>query len=147
MPLSSKDLEAYLKLRQLNELITIRGFQRLMRYSSPGKAGRVLKRLKRYGLVERPRSSEYLAKKDLPPELASYIIIRGIIILRTLVYAVYATTTITVYILLAKAPMTLVIFLTALTISYWLESFSIIGINKTCQCGKSSSLIKYSLNG
>lgn len=122
MPLSSKDLEAYLKLRQLNEPVTVRGFQRLMGYNSPGKAERVLKRLERLGLVERTCSSEYIAKKNLPPELASYMVIRGIVVPRTLVYAVYATVTVTVYILLAKPPLSLMILLTALAIPYWLES-------------------------
>lgn len=122
MPLSSKDLEAYLKLRQLNEPVTVRGFQRLMGYNSPGKAERVLKRLERLGLVERTCSSEYMAKKNLPPELASYMVIRGIVVPRTLVYAVYATVTVTVYILLAKPPLSLMILLTALAIPYWLES-------------------------
>lgn len=122
MPLSSKDLEAYLKLRRLNEPITVRGFQRLMGYSSPGKAERVLKRLERLGLVERARSSEYVVKKDLPPELASYIIVRGTAIPRTLVYAVYATATVTVYVLLAKPSVSLMTLLIALTVPYWLES-------------------------
>lgn len=122
MPLSNKDLEAYLKLRRLNEPVTVRGFQRLMGYGSPGKAERVLKRLERLGLVERARSSEYVAKKDLPPELASYIIIRGAVVPRTLVYAAYATVTVTVYTLLAKPPIPLTILLIALTVPYWLES-------------------------
>lgn len=122
MPLSSRDLEAYLKLRRLNEPVTVRGFQRLMGYSSPGKAERVLKRLERYGLVERARSSEYVVKKDLPPELASYMVIKGIVVPRTLVYAVYATVTVTVYVLLAKPPLPLVVLLIALTVPYWLES-------------------------
>ncbi|MEM4880698.1 MAG: hypothetical protein QXP89_01025 [Desulfurococcaceae archaeon] len=122
MPFSSKDLEAYLKLRRLNGPITIRGFQRLMGYSSPGKAERVLKRLERFGLVERARSSEYVAKKDLPPELASYVIIKGIIVPRTLVYAVYATTAVMIYTLLAEPSAPLMVFLTALVIPYWLES-------------------------
>lgn len=120
MPISGKDLEAYLKLRRESEPITIRGFQRLMGYNSPGKAERVLRRLERLGLAEKTPSG-YIARKDLPPELSSYLIIRGLMMPRALVYAIYATATTITYTALAKPPYYTILLLATLIAPYWIE--------------------------
>jgi len=69
MPIGREELEAYLKLRRLGKPITIRGFQRLMYYSSLGQAERVLKRLERLGLDEKNPFSKYIAKNVFPPDI------------------------------------------------------------------------------
>jgi len=63
MPISREEVEAYLRLNRYGKPITIRGFQRLMGYKSPGQAERMLKKLERLGLIERVSSSEFIAKK------------------------------------------------------------------------------------
>jgi hypothetical protein len=122
MPIGREELEAYLKLRRLGKPITIRGFQRLMGYSSPGQAERVLKRLERLGLVEKNPFSEYVVKNELPPELSAYIIIKGYILPRALVYATYATATVVTYTLLARPSEHVLLLLAALTAPYWIET-------------------------
>lgn len=120
MPISSEDLEAYLKLRKRGEPVTVRGFQRLMGYRSPGKAERVLRRLERLGLVEKTPSG-YTAKKELPPELSSYLVIKGFILPRSLVYSVYASVTVAAYAVLAKPSLSILVLLVALVTPYWVE--------------------------
>jgi len=122
MPIGREELEAYLKLRRLSRSVTVRGFQRLMGYSSPGQAERVLKRLERLGLIEKTPSSEYIAKNELPPELSAYIIIKGYVLPRALVYATYVTATIVTYALLTKPPEPLLLLLAAVVAPYWLEA-------------------------
>jgi hypothetical protein len=122
MPTGREELEAYLKLRRLGKPVTIRGFQRLMGYSSPGQAERMLKRLERLGLVEKTPMSEYIAKENLPPELSSYIIIKGYVLPRALIYSAYATTVIVTYTVLARPPPPAAILLLALVIPYWIET-------------------------
>jgi len=122
MPIGREELEAYLKLRRLSRSVTVRGFQRLMGYSSPGQAERVLKRLERLGLIEKTPSSEYIAKNELPPELSAYIIIKGYVLPRALVYATYVTATIVTYALLTKPHEPLLLLLAAVVAPYWLEA-------------------------
>jgi len=122
MPIDREVLKAYLRLRRLSRPVTVRGFQRLMGYSSPGQAERVLKRLERLGLIEKTLSSEYIAKNELPPELSAYIIIKGYVLPRAFVYTTYATATIVTYALLAKPPEPLLLLLAALVVPYWLEA-------------------------
>lgn len=121
MPLSRDDLKAYLKLRKYSNAITVRGFQRLMGFSSPGKAQNVLNRLERYGLIERNEFGEYIVKRDLPPELSMYIVFKGYIAPRALIFTMYITVTVVVYIVLSKPPIHIVTLLSALAIPYWIE--------------------------
>ncbi|MEM0048489.1 MAG: hypothetical protein QXF10_09310 [Ignisphaera sp.] len=122
--LSKEDLEAYLKLRNHGKPVTVRGFQRLMGYKSPGKAQRVLDRLVRLGFAERV-GTEYKARDDLPPQLAMYTIIKGFIVPRILVYAVYSTVTVAVYAILSTPPLYLIILLTSIVVPYWLETIKL----------------------
>jgi hypothetical protein len=122
IPIGREELEAYLKLRKHGEPVSIRGFQRLMGYNSPGKAERVLKKLEKMGLVERTPSG-YIVGRDLPPELSSYIIIKGYVFPRTLLYALYASTVIIVYSILAEPPHPTLILLASIMAPYWIEVF------------------------
>ncbi len=123
--ISREDLDAYLKLRSHGKPISVRGFQRLMNYSSPGKAQRILNRLERLGFIEKTKSNEYIVKADLPPQLAAYAIVKGYIIPRIAIYTLYTTTTITLYIALAKPPIHIAILLIALAIPYWIETIKL----------------------
>lgn len=120
MPVSSKDLEAYLKLRKQGEPVSVRGFQRLMGYKSPGKAERVLRRLERLGLAEKIPSG-YVARKELPLELSSYLVVKGLVLPRVLVHATYATVTAVTYTFIGKPHWYMVVLLIALITPYWLE--------------------------
>ncbi|MCD6487626.1 MAG: hypothetical protein J7K21_00170 [Desulfurococcales archaeon] len=112
---------AWTKLLRHGKPVTVRGFQRLMGYRSPGKAQRILERLRRLGLVERTMSGEYVVSKSLPPYLAAYTIIKGYIIPRSLVSASFATTTALAYSILVKPPIHLLVLLLVLIIPYWVE--------------------------
>jgi len=122
MPIGREELEAYLRLRRYGKPVTIRGFQRLMGYSSPGQAERMLKKLERLGLVEKTQFSEYIARDNLPPELSAYVVIKSYLIPRTLIYATYATTVVATYILLARPPLPAIALLVSLIAPYWVEA-------------------------
>ena len=130
MPISREELEAYLRLNRYGKPITIRRFQRLMGYKSPGQAERMLKKLERLGLIERVSSSEFIAKKDLPPELSQFIIVGGYILPRAVIYTVYSLTSVITYILLANPPIHLIVLLMALIAPYLVEIFSALDLLK-----------------
>ncbi|MEM0059793.1 MAG: hypothetical protein QXE10_05140 [Desulfurococcaceae archaeon] len=109
IPIGREELEAYLKLRKHGEPVSIRGFQRLMGYNSPGKAERVEK-----------TSSGYIVGRDLPPELSSYIIVKGYVFPRSLVYATYSSVVVTTYVLLARPPEPLILLLLLIIAPYWI---------------------------
>ncbi|MEM2511774.1 MAG: hypothetical protein QXX61_01430 [Ignisphaera sp.] len=118
-----------MRIRSYGKTLSVRGFQKLMNYSSPGKAQRVLSRLERIGLIEKNSSNEYIAK-DLPPQLGMYVVFRGYIIPRVLIYATYATATAIVYTALAKPNMNIALLLMALIIPYWVETIKVAKIAK-----------------
>lgn len=130
MSLSKEDIEAYIKLRGYGKPISVRGFQRLMNYNSPGKAQRVLARLERHGFIEKTSSNEYIARENLPPPLAMYIVIKGYLIPRIFVYAIYVTTTVIVYMILVNPPIYLFLLLVALILPYWIETIKTVNILK-----------------
>ncbi|MCC6010629.1 MAG: hypothetical protein LM588_06555, partial [Fervidicoccaceae archaeon] len=69
-------IRVYLKLVRYGKPVTTRGFQRLMNYSSSGKAQRVLQRLERIGLISRTPSNEYVVNRKPSIILTTYIIIK-----------------------------------------------------------------------
>jgi predicted transcriptional regulator of viral defense system len=115
-------IRVYLKLVRYGKPVTIRGFQRLMNYSSPGKAQRVLQRLERMGLISRTPSNEYVVNRKPSIILTTYIIIRNLVIPRSLIYTLYAVSLVFTYILLANPPMYLILLLVSLTIPYITET-------------------------
>jgi hypothetical protein len=115
-------IRVYLKLVRYGKPVTIRGFQRLMNYSSPGKAQRVLQRLERMGLVSRTPSNEYVVNRKPSIILTTYIIIRNLVIPRSLIYTLYAVSLVFTYILLTNPPMYLILLLVSLTIPYITET-------------------------
>ncbi len=115
-------IRVYLKLVRYGKPVTTRGFQRLMNYSSPGKAQRVLQRLERMGLVSRTPSNEYVVNRKPSIILTTYIIIKNLVIPRSLIYTLYAVSLVFTYILLANPPMYLILLLLSLTIPYITET-------------------------
>ena len=115
-------IRVYLKLVRYGKPVTTRGFQRLMNYSSPGKAQRVLQRLERMGLISRTPSNEYVVNRKPSIILTTYIIIKNLVIPRSLIYTLYAASLVFTYILLANPPTYLILLLVSLTIPYIAET-------------------------
>jgi hypothetical protein len=101
-----------------------------MKPEPPGQAERMLKKLERLGLIERVSSSEFIAKKDLPPELSQFIIVGGYILPRAVIYTVYSLTSVITYILLVNPPIHLIVLLMALIAPYLVEIFSALDLLK-----------------
>jgi len=97
-------LNAFLKLLKYGKSIGVRDFQRLMGYNSPGKAKYVLEKLVAIGLLEK-LNHEYKVAKKLPFYLSSYIILRGMLIPRALMYLVFTSSFILIYSILTKPPL------------------------------------------
>jgi hypothetical protein len=115
-------IKAYEVLYRCGDSVGVREFQRLMRYNSPGKAKRVLERLVREGLARTVDGGGYVAVKVLPPKLASYIVIRGKVMPRTLIYAAFSASFIASFVALAKPPAILAVALAVLSLPYWVEA-------------------------
>jgi hypothetical protein len=115
-------IRVYLKLVRYGKPVTTRRFQRLMNYSSPGKAQRVLQRLERTGLISRTPSNEYVVNRKPSIILTTYIIIKNLVIPRSLIYTLYAVSLVFTYILLANPPTYLILLLVSLTIPYIAET-------------------------
>jgi len=115
-------MKAWIKLLRYGEPITVRRFQRLMGYNSPGKAQRILRRLERFKLVERTSSGEYIPIRNTPPYLAAYIILRGYVLPRSLIIAVFITITAITYIILANPPLHIIALLIVISIPNWIEA-------------------------
>ncbi len=113
---------AYMKLLRHGEPVSVRGFQRLMGYRSPGKAQRMLERLSRLGLVYRLENGDYMVSKNLPPYLAAYIVLKGFLVPRSLVFAVFSTVTTATYVLLTEPGIYVTIMFLILAIPYWVET-------------------------
>ncbi len=124
MSLDEEALEAYLKLLRHAKPVTIRGFQRLMGYSSPGKAQRVLSKLERLGFAVKTNTGEYAASRELPIELSMYVVLERFIIPRSLTYAIYSTVVAAVYLVLARPSMQVVALLLALITPYWIDALN-----------------------
>lgn len=115
-------LEYYLKLRSLNRPFGVRDARRILGLTSPGKTQRILNKLIKYGLARRLENGNYVINKDLPFELVNYIILSTFIFPRIIVYSIYSTILATVYILLTR-PLIDVILLALLIIApLWIET-------------------------
>ena len=115
-------LRAYIVLRKHGNPVGIREFQRLMRYRSPGKSKYILDKMVRIGLAIRREDGRYYAVKELPAELNEYIVLRGIFIPRMLVYGVSMAVFSTVFSLLSKPPLFIIVAIYIPVIPYFLES-------------------------
>ncbi len=94
-------LRAYIKLISTGRPVGVREFQRIMGYRSPGKSKYVLDRMVRYGLAVRGEDGKYYPAPRLPPELSEYIVLRGTLIPRILVYGVSTLSFVTIFSLLS----------------------------------------------
>ncbi len=131
----SEVLQAYLKLLRHSGSIGVREFQRLMNYNSPGKAKFILEKLARLGLVERLESGEYKVKEKLPFYLSSYMVLKGILLPRVLVFTIFTTVFALTYTTLVKIPLDTIIAFTIILLPYWIESVKTILTLKKLQKG------------
>jgi len=128
--IDSEALKVYIKLLKYGKPVGVREAQRLLGYRSPGKTQRVLERLVKANLAFRNENGDYVIVKELPPQLASYMVIRKLILPRSLVYATFTTTFVVTYALLTDLPAHLVIVLAIVTIPYWLETAKMVKLLK-----------------
>jgi len=120
--IDAETLQAYLKLLRCSGSIGVRDFQRLMNYRSPGKAKFILDKLTRLGLVERLENGEYRVKSELPFYLSSYMVLKGMLLPRVLVFTIFTSIFALTYIILVKIPIDTTIALIIVLLPYWIES-------------------------
>ncbi len=116
-------LRHYIRLKQVKGPVGVRQAQRLLGLNSPGKAQRVLNRLVKEGLAERRENGKYEILRDPPPELVGKVIIAGRVYPRILMYAAYATTFLAAYVVMARPPLSTVLFGILLVAPLWMEAF------------------------
>jgi len=117
-------LKHYLKLREVGRPVGVREAQRILGFSSPGKAQRLLRKLERMGLAEKTEDGKYAIRSDPPLELIGKVVVRGRLLPKILVLATYTTTITAVYVLLAKPPLDVLLLLLLINIPLWLEAVS-----------------------
>jgi len=117
-------LKYYIKLKDLNHPVGVREAQRILGFKSPGKSQRVLNKLVKLGLATRNNEGKYIISKDPPLELIGKLVIRGRVIPKVLILAIYSTTLSTTYILLAKPTLDVTLLLYLLSIPLWVASIT-----------------------
>ena len=115
-------LEYYLKLRSLNRPFGVRDAQRILGLTSPGKTQRILNKLIKYGLARMLENCNYVINKDLPFELVNYIILSTFIFPRIIVYSIYSTVLATIYILLTRPPIDVILLALLIIAPLWIET-------------------------
>lgn len=115
-------LEYYLKLREIDHPVGVREAQRILGFNSPGKSQRLLRKLVRLGLAYRNEEGKYVIVKDPPLELVGRVFIKGRLLPKMLVIAVYTSTLSITYALLAKPPLDILLLLLLLNTPLWIEA-------------------------
>ncbi|OYT39392.1 MAG: hypothetical protein B6U89_04195 [Desulfurococcales archaeon ex4484_58] len=122
MLIDKKVLEYYLKLREIDHPVGVREAQRILGFNSPGKSQRLLRKLVRLGLAYRNEEGKYVIVKDPPLELVGRVFIKGRLLPKMLVIAVYTSTLSITYALLAKPPLDILLLLLLLNTPLWIEA-------------------------
>lgn len=123
--MSDRDiLKYYIKLREYDHPLGVREVQRILGFKSPGKSQRLLNKLVKLNLAVRDSDGKYIISKDPPLELVGKLIIRGKIVPRILVLAIYNTTLSIAYTLLAKPSLEVTLVLYLLVIPLWISSIT-----------------------
>jgi len=120
--IDKKVLEYYLKLREIDHPVGVREAQRILGFNSPGKSQRLLRKLVRLGLAYRNEEGKYVIVKDPPLELVGRVFIKGRLLPKMLVIAVYTSTLSITYALLAKPPLDILLLLLLLNTPLWIEA-------------------------
>ncbi len=115
-------VRSYIILVRVGKPVGVREAQRILGFNSPGKAKRVLESLVRHGLAYRLENGDYVVYKKLPLELNSYIIVRSIILPRSIVYAVFSTTLALAYILYTKPLIEYTVIILLAISPLWIET-------------------------
>ncbi len=116
-------LRYYLILRELDHPVGVREAQRILGFKSPGKSQRLLRKLVKLGLAERTEDGKYRIVKDPPLELIGKAFVRGRLIPKILVLAVYTTALSITYAILAKPAPDIILLLILLNTPIWIEAF------------------------
>jgi len=106
----------------LNRPFGVREAQRVLGLTSPGKTQRILNKLIKYGLARRLENGNYVINKDLPFELVNYIILSTFIFPRIIVYSIYSTVLATIYILLTRPPIDVILLALLIIAPLWIET-------------------------
>ncbi len=117
-------LRYYLILRKIDHPVGVRETQRILGFNSPGKSQRLLRKLVRLGLAQRTEEGKYIIVKDPPLELIGKLFIRGRLIPKILVLAVYTTVLSTTYILLSRPSPEIILLLILLNAPLWIEALT-----------------------
>ncbi len=115
-------LEYYLKLRSLGKPFGVREAQRVLGLNSPGKTQRILNKLVNYGLAERLENGDYTIIKELPFELTSYLVVSTTVLPRITVYTIYSTVLATLYLVLTRPSIDVVLFAILVIAPLWFEA-------------------------
>jgi len=123
-------IRAYLKLIRYGKPITVREFQRLMGYNSPGKAQRILERLVREGLATRNNDGSYEPVREVASQL-NLIVIRRLIIPRRLALTSSISALSITYAILADIDFITRIVLFIIGLLCLLDSYEIINTHRS----------------
>ncbi len=122
MPVVDTEIvRAYIKLLKLGRAVSVREFQRLMGYTSPGKAQRILERMVREGLATRNSDGLYEPVKDVAPQLG-LVVLRRIVVPRRLAIACSTTMLALIYAMLAEIDIVTRCVMIAITIPYLIDA-------------------------
>lgn len=115
-------LRYYLILRNIDHPLGVRETQRILGFKSPGKSQRLLRKLVRLGLATRTENGKYIIVKDPPLELIGKLFIRGRLIPKILVLAVYITVLSISYIALSNPSTEIILLLFLINTPLWIEA-------------------------
>lgn len=115
-------IEYYLRLRSLDKPFGVREAQRILGLNSPGKTQRILNKLIKYDLARRLETGDYVVYKELPFELANYLVYSTLVLPRITVYTIYSTVLAIVYLLLTRPSIDIVLFAVLVIAPLWIES-------------------------
>ncbi len=115
-------IKYYLQLRRNGRVYGVRDAMRALGFTSPGKTQRLLNKMVKQGLLTRDERGNYIVNEKLPLELAHTMILRGKILPRILVYAVYSTVLAVLFIILTGQPLDVILYTLFLITPLWFEA-------------------------
>lgn len=124
-PIDEEIVRAYIKLVRYGRPVSVRGFQRLMGYKSPGKAQRVLERLVREGLAIRRDDGDYEPIRNASTQL-DLLVIRRIIIPRRAAISGFITSLSIIYAFIANIDLATRFILIAIGVAGLIDLYSVI---------------------
>ncbi len=132
-PLGGTTLKVYLKLLMLNKPVGVRELQRLMNFKSPSTSKYHLDKLLQLGYVIKDEKGNYIPRKNENNIISLYVSFLGLLIPRFILYAVFVTTFITIYLVLKWPNIDIISISISLlaAIFLWIEGIKAYNILKT----------------